>query len=139
MSDWLTVNPAEFNKPEQKKIHGMNVEVFVSPYDMPEAVRGTYAQESKIFTIEFRYIGGDESLEPVIQEGITAFVGKHSKRIYKIEFPIENQRAVGLRLIPEVLGRLQNHPSPRLGNYQVAKEILSKRGEKLFERSVVGF
>lgn len=138
MSEWLRVNPAEFSKPEQRKIHGMNVEVFVSPYDMPEAVRGILEADSKTFTIEFRYIGGDEPLEQVIQDRVTTFVGKHSERIYKIVLPMAKEQPVSLRLVPQVnaiIRQLEKIPSRRSGNYQVAKEIVSKRAGKLLERA----
>lgn len=145
MSEWLDVNPKEFSKPEQLRIRGVNVDVFLSPYDMPEAVRGTYDKNEQKFTIEFRYIGGDEPLERDVQDKTTISVGKRSKRIYKIELTqveLTNKMSVGLRLmLPKVdaaLDRLEHDyaSAQRSGNYQIAKKILEKRGETIFARQV---
>lgn len=146
MSEWLEINPTEFSKPEQVQIRGAKVDVFLSPYDMPEAVRGSYDKDAKKFLIEFRYIGGDEPLETDVLENATISIGKRSKRIYKIELgkiELTKEKRVGLRLIlpkkvDAVLENLeQDLGSPqRSGNYQVAKRIVEKRAERLLQDQV---
>lgn len=144
MSEWLEINPAEFSKSEQVVIHGANVELFLSPYDLPEAVRGSYDGNEKKFSMEFRYIGGDEPLDTDVRGTTTISVGRRSKRLYKIELAVDltKGKSVGLRLmlptIDEVLDKLaQDFPDARRsGNYKVAKTILEKRGDKILENQV---
>jgi hypothetical protein len=145
MSEWLEINPKEFSKPEQVQIRGIKVDVFLSPFDMPEAVRGSYNKNTKKFLIEFRYIGGDEPLETDLLENTTVSIGKRSKRIYKIELEqieLENEKKVGLRLIlPKVDAALESlahvqSSAPHSGNYQIAKTILKERAEKLLQQQV---
>jgi hypothetical protein len=146
MSDWLEINPSEFSKPEQVQIRGAKVEVFLSPYDMPEAVRGSYNKEQKKFLIEFRYIGGDEPLETEVRDDTTLSIGRRSKRIYKIELgkiELTKDKQVALRLVlpkqvDSVLTNLEGGQgaAQRSGNYRVARKIVEKRAEKLIENQV---
>jgi hypothetical protein len=144
MSDWLEIIPKEFSESEHVQIRGVSVEVFLSPFDMPEAVRGSYDKDAKKFLIEFRYIGGDEPLSSDSLEGATISIGKHSKRIYKIELEqvdLTNEQKVGLRLIPKVDAVLESlehdrDSARRAGNYKVAKKIWHKWAEKLFQNQV---
>jgi len=145
MSDWLEINPKEFSASEHVQIRGVNIEVFLSPFDLPEAVRGSYDRDAKKFLIEFRYIGGNEPLATDMLESDTISIGKHSKRIYKIELGqvgLTEGEKIGLRLIlPKVNAVLESlehnrDSARRAGNYRVAKKILQQRAEKLFQNQV---
>jgi hypothetical protein len=145
MSEWLEINPTEFSKPVQVQIRGAKVDVFLSPYDMPEAFRCSYDKDTKIFLIEFRYIGGDEPIEIDTLESATISIGKRSKRVYKIELEkieLTKEKQFALRLIlPKIDAVLENLEHDRgltqhSGNYQVAKRILEKRAEKLIQNQV---
>jgi hypothetical protein len=81
----------------------------------------------------------------VPQESATISIGKHSKRIYKIELEqvdLSQEKKVGLRLIlPKVDAVLESlehdrDSARRAGNYRVAKKIWHQRAEKLFQNQV---
>jgi hypothetical protein len=141
MSDWLTLNPAALNKARHEQIRGVEVQVLLSPYDVPEAVRGYYDRHIRRFVIEFRYISGDESLIPDAQdEHITLKIGRNSHRLYRIEIDVDRLKApaVALKLVHAVdqaIDRLvqRSRRSPREGNYEVAKEVILERGNELFQ------
>jgi hypothetical protein len=146
MAEWLKLDPAEFSKAEHKSLHGVDVEVYLSPYDIPEAVRGSYNKENRRFLIEFKYIGGDEPLETETdnRSGAILKIGRHSKRIYQIEIDMDStkEKMIGLRLILPKVDRVLNKlakdfsSTRHMGNYEVAKEILAKRADKIFSRQV---
>lgn len=141
MREWILLDPKSLNtqvKPANKS--GVSVSVYLSPYDIPEAVRGYFdGDDSKCFVIEFKYMGGEEPMEAANnQQDITLMLGKKSGRLYRIilkpkEFP---DGAVNLRLglVEQAIGNLAKRPprKPRVGNYKLAREVLSAKGAALF-------
>ena len=142
MSNWVKLNPSEFNKSEHVVMHGADVEVFLSPYDMPEAIRGAFAKDAGKFLIEFKYIGGDEPLEEQQEKGekgsMLLQIGRHSKRLYQILLDLDpNKSEVTLNLLLPKVSRQLETLAKLLGsevpvrNYEVTKEILAKKGKQL--------
>lgn len=80
--------------------------VVVSPYDVPEAVRGRRTSEGGL-VIEFRYIDGEEpSKEVRLDDNIVVLEGKHSKRLLAIKVDVRalGAESVGLAInTPEAL------------------------------------
>lgn len=88
-TEWI---PTHFKPTDFKRvisIRGRSVNVSVSPYDIPEAMRGTVIGESRV-GIEFKYINNEEDREVVsLSPDILAFVGKASHRVYAVEFTLD--------------------------------------------------
>jgi hypothetical protein len=91
MADWLRLKaiptaplPTTVCPPAGSS--GVLFDVVVSPYDLPEAVRG-FRKSNGRFRIEFRYIDGDEPIaeELRVDEHVSAFEGKHSGRLLALE------------------------------------------------------
>jgi hypothetical protein len=129
----------------------VNVQVYLSPYDVPEAVSRHYDEALKRFVIEFRYPGGGEPLTPEARdEYVTLQVGRNSGRICRIEIDVNALQAtlVGLSILApalsqavdkaiEGLARAPTHRS-REGNYRIAKRVVTERGKELFEELAGG-
>lgn len=142
MSDWVKLNPSEFNKPEHVSVNGADIEVFLSPYDMPEAFRGSFIKQEGKFEIEFKYIGGNEPLEAKkVKDGSMLLqIGRHSKRLYRILLDIEpDKREVTLSLLLPKFNKQLETLTRALGsdvperNYKVTKEILAKKGNQILQ------
>lgn len=141
MSKWLQVDLDTETPEDRQLIRGVKVKLLVSPYDIPEAVRGFYDEQKHRFVIEFRYIG-DEPTELQPQDRhITLVVGKNSGRLYGIEIDVDTLKVevVGLRMeiikeVNEALDNLvQKSISPsRRDNYRLTKDAISARQEQLF-------
>ena len=141
MADWIEFDPSTFQKSDRQFQDGVEIIVGLSPYDLPEAVRGGYNEELGMFVIEFRYLGNGESRIPQGQdENVTFLVGEHSKRLYEIRVDVDGLRAkaVGLRvlIVDELNGAIDNlergsTDRSRTRNYEVAKDVIAKNSEKL--------
>lgn len=144
MTAWIKIDPANFGKAKRTSISGVSVEVYSSPFDVPEAVRGFYNKTEQKFVIQFQYIGGKEPLKTnVPAENIQLTIGRHSKRLYGIEMLIDEKKLrekgtkvdthLFLPTVDKVLDKLvqRAEAAHRTGNYKVAKEILSKRAKEL--------
>ena len=59
MNTWLPVQEREFDKSNSKTHDGITIQVSLSPYDIPEAVRGFREANTPWFVIEFRYISSE--------------------------------------------------------------------------------
>ena len=149
-STWLKLDPTEFQRPERTEIDGIKVHVFVSPYDVPEAVRGRYDFASKRLFVEFKYLDDEKSVEKPVDAVSTVRVGKNSGRILAIHVyvgPLEGKHvgagsympkfARAFKLAIDKFSESQQIDSSRLKNYEVAEEVISERGEQLF-KEVIG-
>src|SRR5258707_13421143 len=88
MPDWIQVEIGDEEKVRKATIRGAEVDLFVSPYDVPDAVRGSYSSDEKIFSLEFRYVG-DESIKEVAGEHVTYHISSVSSRLYCLELGLK--------------------------------------------------
>ncbi len=153
MPDWIQVEIGDEEKVRKATIRGAEVDLFVSPYDVPDAVRGSYSSDEKIFSLEFRYVG-DESIKEVAGEHVTYHIGSFSSRLYGLDLDV---RALGIESIDlsvalhegegqelaakirdSVTGAIdeliQRSPLAKLkeDNYRLAKDAVLATQDKLF-------
>lgn len=81
---WIPLKPEEIDSKEQTAGRGVHLELSLSPYDIPERVRGYYSDELKRFVIEFRYINDEPLVERKLSDHVTAKEGKSSGRLYDV-------------------------------------------------------
>jgi hypothetical protein len=131
--EWTALDQEEWNQPQPENLQGVDIVAFVSPYDVPEAVRSYYDKDNRIFVIEFKYIGGKEALKSATSDRhVTLWVGRDSKRLHRIDLKGRPQEPKWmLRIVPEVDEAIDGLSSkrqvpPRTGNYELAKRILEK-------------
>ena len=140
---WVRLSP-ELRMREQRSD---GVEVFVSPYDVPEAVRGRYDEKAKKFVIEFKYLDDERTSEEHQGEPVAIRVGKNSGRLLGIQIDVEalnstdNAVLLGavIAFIAKAMEAFQAKPKPdvsRLDNYQAAKEVITNRCAQLFQELV---
>ena len=154
MPDWITVEIEDAETLRKKSVRGIDVQFFVSPYDIPEAIRGRYDAQHKKFVIEFKYVG-NESTTKVEDKHVTYNVGQTSRRLYGLAIDVEALRAeiVGLnvevnqirerqeladRILNEITEAIESlierHPgagtNERDDNYKLAKDaVIAKQAE----------
>jgi hypothetical protein len=144
MQEWLEVDLDTEKLKQSRKIRGVVVELLVSPYDVPEAVRGFFDKETNRFAVEFKYIGsGDEPKKNNQQDRFLNFrIGENSGRLYRLEIDVEALKAnsVELRMlvereVSEALDQLIQRSGRvnRQDNYRLAKEAIVARQNQLFD------
>lgn len=88
MSEWLRLGDLP-GQPELAMEPDIVLGVVLSPYDVPDAVRGLRTDERR-FRIEFRYIDGEEQGKQVkVGPHVTATEGKYSGRLLAMEVDVE--------------------------------------------------
>jgi hypothetical protein len=86
-AQWISLKPEEIDSKEQaagKAGKGVHLELSLSPYDIPERVRGYYNEELKRFVIEFRYINDEPLVERKLSDHVIVKEGKNSGRLYDV-------------------------------------------------------
>jgi hypothetical protein len=145
MAKWLQVNLDTTAAERRGWIRGVNVELLVSPYDIPEAVRGWFDETRKLFVIDFKYMA-DEPRETKRHDRYTTLVvGKNSCRLYGMELDVKALQAERIELkielkiavvneVNEALEGLVRQPlaPSRLDNYILAKNAVSITQTELF-------
>lgn len=138
--EWLTLNPSDF---AAKTRHDADVQIrySVSPYDVPEAVRGDFSPTAQRFLIEFKYLQSEKKLvnltDPDVKE-ITLRVGRDTGRVYLIEVDVEKLKAKSVALsmvvgkVEQALDRFQHSSrSHRDENVRVTQEVINRLGNRL--------
>lgn len=141
MAEWIQLDPEQLNKNTTEKIGGVEITVGLSPYDVPDRVRGYVDDHNHKFVIEFEYLDGEEehSLD-TYGENISLTVGKHSKRLYKIHVDTNrlntNQILLNTFLIEEIPKAIRGledkvAQKERHQHYEIAKDVIVNKSEEL--------
>lgn len=141
LSRWISIDSVKYDSDSVESSDGVELHVFVSPYDLPSAVRGRVDGATRRFVIDFKYLSEEPQVERRIDEHVSFSIGKHSHRVYRIEADVEGLGAnvVTLRLVPAIdklAKALQPAGTPH-DNFRVAKEILEDSQSEL-TRQLVG-
>ena len=127
-SSWIEINPSEYDEETIAQQAGVEFHVFISPYDMPQAVRGGYDANRKLFAIDFKYIGDEPTERQQLDQYVTMHLGKKTRRLYRIDADVHGLgvTAVGLRLTQAIdqLRAQFGAANSREANLRVAKEVL---------------
>ncbi len=135
---WIRVNPHDYDQPHEIGMADVEVNVFISPFEIPRGVRGFYDEARKRFMIEFKYI----TREPrEVDDGgppeIKTLIGRKTGRIlgFEIDVVALHASSVSLRLgaIDQALEAVRSRSSlPRRENSRIASKVLHDRSEELF-------
>jgi hypothetical protein len=107
----------------------------MSPYDVPQALRGRYDKAAKRFVIEFRYLGDEDTRDESGGEHVVLRLGRNSGRIYGIVLDVDAMKASWVQLILLALKkREEKHRLPlRHENYALAGQLLQQNEPVLRE------
>lgn len=95
MSDWIKLDPrtaAESFEPQRRSLDGIQIELAVSPYDVPDAVRGYINKDENNFVIEFRYLDDEAWKVTQLDSSIALRLGTHTERLYGLEIDLARLR-----------------------------------------------
>ena len=135
-AEWVRVDPAEFDQEETREHRGVHFTVFLSPYDLPDGVRG-WKDEKGPFFIEFKYItSGERTRAQHVVEFVTLHLGKNSGRLYKIEVDVDARGAKSVELnaiVAKAIDKIKNGNKQRASKYDVAKRVLEARKDEVYK------
>ena len=133
MKDWIRLDPIELNPGEITDIQGIEVRMALSPYDVPDAVRGGYNEKSKRFVIQFEYLTDEKKdLRKTGDEHIQVKVGKNSERIYEIEINTKALDVHMVSLVLTVLDEMASHQNERRrGHYELLHRVIEDKKAEL--------
>lgn len=102
VADWIQVDESRYNQIKHAK-SGIDsrtviIEMSLSPYEVPNQVRGDYDEQSKKFVIDFRYIDSEDVMPLVLDTHMSAFVGERSGRVYSLLLDIDAMGAEAIEL-----------------------------------------
>jgi len=147
MSDWIPVPEGIAERPLAHSVRGVEINVFMSPYDVPQFVRGSMDEDLDRFIVEFRYLGEEPLRREEKDEHIALRVGKNSGRLYGIEVNVHALRvnqvqlnvlvpAVVKKAIDDVVRESRRHPKrPQLDrreNFEAAREAIDGARQEIF-------
>jgi hypothetical protein len=147
MAKWVQVDWEKLNQPRQQTINGVEVTVYLSPYDMPEAVKGEYNDAKDRFVVRFQYLGGKEPIEYRSEdEHVQLGIGRKTSRLHEILVDVNALQANSVMLkmqpsdlvaneVKDAIDRFARSPvaaAPQKGNYEAVSEVLQQRREQVY-------
>ena len=88
-TNWLFTSARESLPHEEKKlVGGVQCSVSLSPYDIPQAVRGYEDKKTGFFVIEFKYPTDEPISEKIHNQFTRVDIGINSGRIYRLKFDL---------------------------------------------------
>lgn len=127
MPEWINLwapsrPPVPGNQPD------VLVNLVVSPYHIPEAVRGVRLGDGR-FRVEFRYIDGEEPHGKAIKldSHVTAFEGRLTRRLLALEIDVAG---IGARTVGVTVSSADQHERIRQGLDGAFAKLMESHGMK---------
>lgn len=147
MTDWIALDQLAIARGslESNSERGVRIDIAVSPFDVPEALRGSFDATINRFVIEFKYMQDDPWIRQEGDEHLALRVGRHSGRLYGIEVDLAALDAAHLALrlkVPEIVEEMlermsaEKTPMKRRFNYRVLRNLVEQEEPKLFAELV---
>ena len=95
-TEWIKISPGKYWT-EPKPSEPVALHVYVSPYDVPEAVRSCYDAVDHLFTIQFKYVGGEEAKRQALGDREVALLGRNSNRLQEVVFHVTDADSSRMR------------------------------------------
>jgi hypothetical protein len=99
-AEWIRIQPRDVQSTAVERINGVEVTLMVSPYDIPECIRGDYDEALRRFVIELKYVQKEPWKLERVDEHVSTRVGIKSFRVHGIEIDVDSLEvdAVALQL-----------------------------------------
>lgn len=130
-TQWIDIDPEEIDAKERGAKKGIHLEFSLSPYEIPERVRGYYCEDLKRFVIEFRYMTDEPLVERRVSEHVSMKEGRNSGRLYDVLLDVDG---LNVDRISAAISEAEDAPAPdRVGNRQ---QLNSRLFETVRERVI---
>ncbi len=140
MDKWTPLELSPEKIKETVDIGGVKVELLVSPYDVPEAMRVRYVSELKRLVIEFKYIDADEPIDAQNDDQhLTLYIGRNSKRLFKVEIDVDglSSKEISERTMTAIDRLINKSKSISfLDNYKLARRAVHNSRNQLMRANV---
>ena len=119
MTDWIYLNPREFDALQSGKRSGG----LLTKFDVPIAVRANIDSERDVYRIEFRYLGNPEREKQVAVTDADLFLGQESGRLHAVQIANSERLSKVLRnALNELIARYKFNAH----NYRAAEYIFEE-------------
>jgi len=139
MNTWIPVNRGTFEDGKIERFHGVEIKVFISPYDIPEAIGAGYDDKIDRFVIKFRYLSEEPTYEQKQDDVISLKLGKRSSRICEVIIDMKkvNASEVKLCLVEAVTNAInqfekRNPNAGPLERFEVSKNLINENRSQIF-------
>jgi hypothetical protein len=126
-SEWVEINqPLGAMPPVRVSSHRVRSQ---SPFNLPRAIRTIVSPEEDTTKMEFLYIEDEPAKPKKLDNNVTVWIGKTSKRIRGIQYQrrslIQSSRQSVDNAIDKLISDLLPTETQARGNYQVIKQVAS--------------
>jgi|ERR1041385_2162210 hypothetical protein len=145
MTDWIILNREELRESSDPKSKSLTINIYASPYDIPEGVKSFMDDTKTYINIQFKYLN-EEKTEPVTEDRLVSLeIGKQSRRLHKII--IDTREIVGGSCSIDIVSKIALAAIERMmnirkspittnaiskDNYTIAKKIIETNENLLF-------
>ena len=145
MSNWISIDATSLKTDRHESVRGVGIVLGISPFEIPEAVRGYYDEGRHRFVIEFQYLDDDpdDDFEEAIHESrpsaqVSLGTGAESGRLREVLVDIDSLKADAVQLrilvaekVSEELRHLADENSSKRRHYELAGTVLHEKADEL--------
>lgn len=96
--DWIQVDESKYSEARPDEARSVRIEMSVSPYNVPQQVRGQFDSAKRMFVIDFQYIDDEPTRHLRVDDHVVASVGRKSGRVYSLAVDVDALKADSVRL-----------------------------------------
>jgi hypothetical protein len=149
MPKHIELNRETFDPPRRESIRGVEVEVSLSPYDVPDAVSSRFDAKYGKLIVRFAYAASEPLKNVRLWEHVVLVIGSRTLRLHGVEFDLFSFKeahvgeAVSAERLAHEIGQaidaLSRTPGTELraGNYRLAREVINTLQDCLFSTPAV--
>jgi hypothetical protein len=137
MDGWIELDPEWLDRRRELNTttDGVEVLVFVSPYDVPDAVRAHRDTPADYFVIEFRYIQEEPWSRHPCNRMVALRTGSHSGRLLGLEIDLRRARnnsvVTGQDALRVAVAAIDSQLLSHRHNFSLATQILKLKASDL--------
>lgn len=137
MDGWIELDPEWLDRRREMNTttDGVEVQVFVSPYDVPDAVRAHRDTEADYFVIEFRYIQDEPWSRHPCNRMVALRTGSHSGRLLGVEIDVRRARnnsvVTGQEALRVAIAAVDSQLLSHRHNFSLTTQILKLKASDL--------
>jgi len=143
MPQWIKVDADKLSARHRvtEKRDGIEIQISISPYDIPERVRGLYDEKRETFVIEFSYFSEEKWTSHSNHKHVVLRIGEESGRVHGIEIDLRGlsgkleARARAPKIIRDAIRDLDHHQNNmklQKRNLRVTEDVVSDKQDELF-------
>jgi hypothetical protein len=131
LAHWLRIDPELIEEKRTETAFGGRTSLSVSPYEIPEAIKGEFDSAAKSIVLEFKYIDDEPCISFKQGPNVTVDLGRNSRRMQRIRLGVAGADRP-LESVTTAITRFEDeNPGANVRNCEILVDVLTHEWDRL--------